>query len=69
MTSERSRIKFLIARDGLGAARAWVERTLRIYQDALANRGSHAAAPEFRPLFEEAIQEYEEWLAAQERNP
>ena len=64
MTAEQNRIEFLIERDGLDATRAWVRRTLQIYRDALANRGSHATAPEFRPLFEEAVRVYEEWLAA-----
>lgn len=67
MTSERNRIEFLLQRDGLDATRTWVRRTLQIYRDALANR-SHAAAPEFRPLFEQAIREYEQWLAAVERS-
>ncbi len=67
MTAERNRIEFLLKRDGLEATRAWVRRTLQIYRDALANRSSHAAAAEFRPLFEQAIRDYEEWLASVER--
>jgi len=67
MTAEQNRIEFLIKRDGVDATRAWVRRTLQIYRDALTNRASHAAAPEFRPLFEEAVRVYEEWLAARER--
>lgn len=66
MTSERHRIEFLLNRDGLDATREWVRRTLGIYREALTNRSSHAAAPEFRPLFEQAIREYEEWLASVE---
>lgn len=66
MTAEIERIRFLIARDGEEAARAWVRRTLDIYRDALRNRSSHVTAPEFRPLFEQAVREFEQWLDAVE---
>lgn len=66
MTAEIERIRFLIARDGEEAARAWVRRTLGIYRDALRNRSSHATAPEFRPLFEQAVRDFETWLAERE---
>lgn len=65
MTAERTRIDFLTRRDGPEAARAWVRRTLGIYRDALANASSHAATPDFRPLFEEAIREYEAFLGTE----
>ncbi|MFO7277149.1 MAG: hypothetical protein DIU56_008970 [Pseudomonadota bacterium] len=60
--SELQRIEFLIQRDGEAAARAWVERTLQIYRDAVA-LGGHASVPPYRPLFDEAIREFESWLA------
>ncbi|HEX7043897.1 MAG TPA: hypothetical protein VF203_04715 [Burkholderiales bacterium] len=66
MTDERKRIEFLLQRDGLEATRAWVRRTLDIYRDALRNQAGHAAAPDFRPLFEQAIRDYEEWLRSVE---
>jgi hypothetical protein len=66
MTAESERIRFLVARDGEEAARAWVRRTLEIYRDALRNRSSHATAPEFRPLFEQAVRDFEAWLAQRE---
>jgi len=66
MTDERRRIEFLLQRDGLDATRAWVRRTLDIYRDALRNQASHPAAPDFRPLFEQAIRDYEEWLRSVE---
>ena len=66
MTSEIERIRFLVARDGEEAARAWVRRTRDIYRDALRNRSSHVSAPEFRPLFEQAVREFDSWLAAVE---
>jgi hypothetical protein len=64
MRSERERIEFLVARDGLAAAREWVERTLGIYRDALTSPSSHASATGYRPLFEAAVGEFEAWLAA-----
>ena len=66
MTAEASRIQFLLQRDGPEATRAWVSRTLRIYRESLDNRASHVAAPEFRPLFEQAIRDFEAWLASLE---
>ena len=66
MASESRRIAYLIARDGVRATRRWVERTRRLYCDALASGASHASIPEYRPLFEEAVREFDEWLAAQE---
>jgi len=63
MTSERGRIEFLLARDGLPATCEWVARTAAIYGDALNSPSSHASAPEYRRLFEAAIREYEAWLA------
>jgi hypothetical protein len=59
--SERQRIELLVNRDGLKEARAWVERTLKIYREAIAS-GSHGATKEYRPLFEQSIREFEDWL-------
>jgi hypothetical protein len=60
--SEKDRIEFLVRRDGAEQARAWVERTLKLYREAIAS-GSHAASNEYRPLFEQSIREFEEWLS------
>lgn len=49
-------------RDGVEGARAWVERTLTLYREAIASGTSHAAKKEYRPLFEQSIREFEEWL-------
>ena len=62
---EQSRIAFLVERDGEEAARAWVERTLKLYRDAIATR-SHAAHPDYRPMFEDSIRAFEEWLRARQ---
>ncbi len=60
--SEVRRIELIVRRDGEAAARAWVERTLEIYRAALASGGYAASAP-YRPLFEQSIREFEQWLA------
>lgn len=60
--SESNRIELLVRRDGIDKARTWVERTLKLYRDAIAS-GSHAATNEYRPLFEQSIREFEEWLS------
>ena len=48
--TEKHRIEFLVRRDGEEPARAWVERTLKIYREAIAS-GGHGATKEYRPLF------------------
>lgn len=62
MSDEDERIRFLVERDGCAAARKWVERTLRIYREAVASSGSHASRAPYRPLFERAITAFECWL-------
>jgi hypothetical protein len=64
--SEKDRIEFLVRRDGKEQARAWVERTLRLYREAITS-GSHAAEGEYRPLFEQSIRDFEDWLRAEGR--
>ena len=60
---EIERINYLLQRDGDEATRAWVERTLRVYREAITKPGSHASNTTSRPLFEKAIHELEEGLA------
>lgn len=62
--SEQRRIALLLARDGHAATREWVERTLNIYRQALAQPGSYAREPGYRAGFERSIREFEEWLAS-----
>ena len=62
---ESERIEFLLKRDGPKATRAWVERTLTIYRQALADPRNYANDPSYQPLFERAVREFEEWLAGQ----
>ncbi len=62
---ESERIELLLKRDGLAATRGWVERTLAIYREAMRDPRNYAADPPYRPLFERAVREFEEWLASQ----
>jgi hypothetical protein len=64
--SEKQRIGLLVRRDGAEEARAWVERTLKLYREAIASGTSHAATKEYRPLFEQSIREFEDWLQGKE---
>jgi len=65
--SESERIAFLLKRDGLEATRAWVERTLGIYRRALADPKHFANDSSYKPRFERAVREFEEWLAGLKR--
>lgn len=65
---ESERIEFLLQRDGLEATRAWVERTLTIYRQALADPRNYANDPSYKPLFEQAVREFEQWLAGRGRD-
>lgn len=64
---EADRIDFLLRRDGYEATRAWVERTLGIYRDALRVRGARGDSS-YAPLLAKSIEEFEEWLAQGERS-
>ena len=59
---ESGRIELLLRRDGAEETRKWVERTAGLYRDALGHRASYAADPVYRPIFEQAVREFEEWL-------
>jgi len=41
----------------------WVKRTRDLYRHALAGGADHASIREYRLLFEDAIREFEQWLA------
>lgn len=60
--SEAGRIAFLLQRDGRAATRVWIERTLNLYREAV-RRPEHGAGSLYRAQFEQAIGEFEEWLA------
>lgn len=63
LAAEAARIAFLRERDGDLHARRWVERTLKIYRNAVHSTGNHASLPHYRPLFEDSIRDFEQWLA------
>jgi hypothetical protein len=63
--SEARRIQFMVERDGLEGACAWVQQTLETYRQAIINSNNHASRPEYRSNFEAAIKEFEEWLKNQ----
>ncbi|MDH3672750.1 MAG: hypothetical protein OES46_16610 [Gammaproteobacteria bacterium] len=65
MESEARRIQFVVERDGLEAACAWVKRTVEIYRRAIVSSNSHAYRADYRPSFEAAIKEFKEWLKNQ----
>jgi len=64
---ESERIALLLKRDGLEATRAWVERTVAIYRRALADPRHYANDSSYKPRFERAVREFEEWLAGQKQ--
>lgn len=66
MTDEQERIRFLVERDGEDAARQWVERTLEIYRNAVDSSESHASTAQYRSLFDDAIRQFEQWLAGRD---
>jgi hypothetical protein len=63
--AETERIEFLLKRDGPAKTRAWIERTLAIYREALRDPKSYARDASYRPLFERSVRDFEEWLASQ----
>jgi hypothetical protein len=60
--SEISRINSLVQRDGYEAARAWVERTLSSYREAVT-KPELCLQIQVPLLFEQASGELEEWSA------
>lgn len=66
---ESERIAFLLQRDGPAASRAWVERTLAIYREALRDPRHYSNDPSYKPLFERAVEEFDEWLAGGKSGP
>ncbi|HVA41692.1 MAG TPA: hypothetical protein VNF49_13570 [Candidatus Binataceae bacterium] len=66
-TSEKKRVDFLVERDGLDSATAWVARTLDIYRRALTDHASYARLPQYRPQFEVSIRTFESWILSQEQ--
>lgn len=55
--SERLRLETLIARDGLEQARQWANKTADLYLSSFYEPSHYASQPDWKPLFEESIQE------------
>ena len=55
--SERLRLETLIARDGLELSKQWANKTADLYLSALSEPFHYASQPDWKPLFEESIQE------------
>ena len=60
--AELERIDFLLHRDGDVATRSFVEVTLHTYRTALARPEHYASTPYYRWRFEQAVQEFQQWL-------
>lgn len=59
--SETYRLQFLVARDGVDAAKAWARRTMRIYRKAVMHREPKphfASTGEYRRRFIESYLEF-----------
>lgn len=61
---EHERIELLLRRDGRAATREWVERTRRLYAEAIESSHSHASLPQYKPEFEASIRVFDTWLAS-----
>jgi hypothetical protein len=59
---DRSRIEFLIARDGLPATVEWVHTTMRIYRKAVFSNRHFAHSEPYRSRFIVAYLEFKQWL-------
>lgn len=62
---EMLRIDFLVERDGIVAAIAWVKRTLHIYRSSVINHSHFAGTREYRRGFIESYLGFKHWLAQQ----
>lgn len=49
--TEKARLEFLIARDGINAAKLFARRTAGLYRKALLHEGHYARNREFRKKF------------------
>lgn len=68
--SEQARLQFIVARDGLAAARKWAKRTAKIYRSAVLtsrkrgfDKPHHASLPEYRRGFIESYLEFKRFAA------
>ena len=55
--SERLRLETLMARNGVQQAKQWAKKTAVLYILFLSEPTHYASQPDWKPLFEESIQE------------
>ena len=55
--SERLRLETLIARDGLEQSKLWANKTVGLYHSSFCEPSHYASQSDWKPLFEESIQE------------
>ncbi len=67
MSDEHGRIQFLLRRDGLASTLEWVDRTIKIYRQAVLNKNHHASLPEYRRKFIQAYCDFKRWLTKARR--
>lgn len=65
---ERERCEFLVRRDGSAAAIKWVQRTARIYRQAVLNPHHHGSRDEYRRRFIQSYCAFKAWLAEMQRS-
>ena len=56
------RLETLIARDGLEQAKQWANTTALLYRLSLSDPTHYASQPDWKPLFEESIQELQHFV-------
>lgn len=60
--SELERFGLLLHREGQEATRGYVQVTLHAYRSALARPEHYTSTPFYRWRFEQAVQEFQQWL-------
>jgi hypothetical protein len=61
---EKSRVEFLLQRDGAAVTVVWVRRTLAIYRRAVLDRRHFAHTSQYRLEFIVSCLEFRRWLIA-----
>ena len=60
---ERLRLETLIARHGVEQAKQWAAKTAAIYRLCIGDPNHYASQPDWKPHFEESIQEFNHFVA------
>lgn len=62
LRKESQRIAFLVDRDGLAVAVKWVQRTMRLYREAVLDRTGFARTDLYRRGFIQSYCDFKRWL-------